>query len=61
MGGGMGNGAVGEEFSVESQCSIVVAGLGRSKKQGGGQKEKFPRLGELKNWVWDVKKLYPPN
>jgi len=39
----------------------VVAGFGRSKKWGGGLKEKFPWLGELKNLVWDVKKLYPPN
>lgn len=36
-------------------------GWGEVKKQGGGQKEKFPRLGELKNWVWGVKKLYPLN
>ena len=50
----MGNGAVGEEFSVESKRSKGVAGVGRSKKWGGGLKEKFPRLGELKNLVWDV-------
>lgn len=36
-------------------------GWGGVKKWGGGWKEKFPRLGELKNWVWGIKKLYPPN
>ena len=44
----MGNGAVGEEFSVESKCSIVVAGLGWGKKVGRWAKGKIPLAGRIK-------------
>lgn len=43
-----------QESSSPSSRSAVQwwLGWGGVKKWGGGLKEKFPRLGELKNWAW---------